>query len=102
MPVLLAISSGLGLLTALIKVAESIYTGTGQGAEKKQTVLDLFFSFITAGVGSGFLRGDFKELAENAETLKPVVGTLIDGIVDLANTVGTFGDPKLEALSNQP
>lgn len=102
MPVLTAIAAGIGLLTALIQAAETIYSGTGMGPKKKENVINAFLNAIIAGVGAGFLRGDFKDLAANADALKPVIGAIVDGIVQVANTAGSFGESKLDTLSNQP
>jgi len=102
MPLLSAIAAGIGLLTSLIQAAESIYGGKGMGEVKKETVVSAFLGAIVAGVGAGFLRGDFKELAANADAMKPVIGTIVDGIVQIANTVGTFGEDKLKNLANHP
>jgi len=103
MPLLNAIAAGIGLLTALIQAAESIYGGKGMGKVKKENVVNSFLAAIVAGVGSGFLRGDFKDLAENADAMKPVIGSIVDGIVTIANTAGTFMEKdNLETLANQP
>jgi hypothetical protein len=106
---ILIIPAILGLVQAGVSLAEKLISGKGQGATKKEAVLNGVASAITTGVATGVLRGDFKTLDPAA--LRNVTGMLIDLTVSIFNKLGwtqytldspdTTADP-LKTLSNQP
>jgi hypothetical protein len=100
----------MGLVQAGVGLAEKLLTGKGQGAQKKEAVLDGVTSAITTGVSSGVLRGDFKTLDPVA--LRNMTGMFVDMAVTIFNKLGWTGftldspdttqDPTLKTLANQP
>ena len=99
----------IGLIQSGIQLAEKLMTGKGNGAVKKDAVIEGVAGAIATGVNTGVLRGDFVGLDMN--TFKPVLGMFIDLQVAIMNKLGwaaytldspdTSENAKLNAVGNQ-
>jgi hypothetical protein len=110
MQFILIATAVMGLVQAGVGLAEKLLSGKGNGAVKKEAVLDGVASAINTGVSSGVLRGDFKTLDPVA--LRGLTSMFIDMAVTISNKLGWTGytlespdttqDPALKTLANQP
>jgi hypothetical protein len=89
MQFLLIATAIMGLVQAGVGLAEKLMSGKGKGAEKKEAVLDGVSAAINAGVSTGALRGDFKEL--DPALLRNMTGMFIDMAVTIFNKLGWTG-----------
>ena len=96
--ILSAISAGLGIIGQLCVIAEGVSKGKAPGKQKRASVIDSFFGFVEAGVSGGWLRGDWKTLAEQKTEAKEIVGALVDAAVKVANDVSWKEEQKEDPL----
>ena len=99
----------IGLIQSGIQLAEKLMSGKGNGAEKKNAVIEGVAAVIATGVNTGALRGDFVGL--NFDAFKPILGMFIDLQVTILNKLGwapfaldspdTSENAKLNAVGNQ-
>jgi len=85
--ILSLIISAAPLLIALIKMVEELIAGAGEGAIKKDTVLAGMEQFWKSAMSAGIAE---KIFSIPWDSVKGIVGILIDVVVTILNVTGIF------------
>jgi hypothetical protein len=85
--ILTLVISAAPLLIELIKLVEELIDTAGAGATKKETVLAAMEQFWKSALASGI--GE-KVFSIPWESVKGIIGILIDVVVTILNAVGVF------------
>lgn len=86
MQFLLIATAIMGLVQAGVSLAEKLMSGSGNGATKKEAVLDGVVAAVSTGVATGTLRGDFKTI--DPLLLRNMSGMFVDLAVTIFNKLG--------------